>query len=153
MGYECKLALFLLPRRLRPGRCHRPWFYNRTSPEHLTVVSEDADTAYSLWSSVLRAFPVPRQQGHTYVRSALVPNSTTSIKVMVIFRCSTTLLPHEGDGRSPWRPQFSCQQQGPHLQHRLRPQPKPTLRHPQSFLKTCSMLQLEEHRINKSEKL
>jgi hypothetical protein len=73
-----------------------------------------------------------------------VPNSTTSIKV--IFRCSTTLLPHEGDGRSPWRPQFSCQQQGPHLPRRLRPQPKPTPRHPRSFLKTCSMLQLEEHR-------
>jgi hypothetical protein len=131
------------------------WFYNRISPELLSMVSEDNDTAYSIWRAVrnlvrdnkdMRAVYLSAEFRNFYQGDLSVLDYCSRMKVMADRLAGLgapvvdkDLIHNIVRGLNPW------------LHHAI---PHITLRRRlPSFLKTRSMLQLEEQRIAESEKL
>lgn len=131
------------------------WFYNRISPELLSMVSEDTNTAYSIWRGVRNLFRDNKDTRAVYLGAKFhnfyqgdlnVLNYCSRMKVMA------DRLPDLG---APVNDKDLIY----NIVHGLNPRPHHAIphitlhRHLLSFLKTRSRLQLDEHRITESEKM
>ncbi|XP_062192331.1 uncharacterized protein LOC133895828 [Phragmites australis] len=131
------------------------WFYNRISPELLSMVSGDADTAYSLWRGVCNLFRDNKDTRAVYLGAEFrnfyqgdlpVLDYCSKMKVMADRLAGLGALVNDKD-----LIYNIVRGLNPRLHHAI---PHITLRRRlPSFLKTRSMLQLEEHRIAESEKM
>ncbi|XP_062217629.1 uncharacterized protein LOC133917792 [Phragmites australis] len=131
------------------------WFYNRISPELLAIVSEDADTAYSLWTGVRSLFRDNTDTGAVYLGAEFRNFYQGDLPVLDYCSRMKVMADRLGGLGAPVNDKDLIYNivrgLNPRLHHAI---PHITLRRClPSFLKTRSMLQLEEHRINESEKL
>ncbi|XP_066316155.1 uncharacterized protein [Miscanthus floridulus] len=131
------------------------WFYNRISPKLLSTVSEDADTAYSLWRGIRNLFRDNKDTRAVYLGAEF--RNFYQGDLLVLDYCSRMKVMEDRLGG------LGAPVNDKDLVYNIVCGINPCLHHATlhitlrcrlpSFLKAQSMLQLEEHHINESEKL
>lgn len=131
------------------------WLYNRLSPDLLTTVSTDDDTAYSLWHGIRDLFRSNRSTRSVYLNSEFRTFLQGDLSILAYCTRMKTMADRLGDLGTPitnndlvqniirgLNPRFH--NYVPHLTGRRRLP---------AFHKAHSKLQMEEHRLDESDKL
>ncbi|RLM58559.1 uncharacterized protein C2845_PM18G09590 [Panicum miliaceum] len=131
------------------------WFYTRISPELLSMVSGDADTAYSLWRGVRNLFRDNKDTRAVYLGAEFRNFYQGNLPVLDYCSKMKVMADRLAGLGAPVNDKDLIYNivrgLNPRLHHAI---PHITLRRRlPSFLKTRSMLQVEEHRIAESEKM